>query len=87
MNSFIVVVFVCASGIGQSDCNADTALDVIRGPKVASEITCGLHGQATVASLARPIDTAHEYIKIGCHRVHQVAEVPPAFASGGDVPN
>ncbi len=87
MNSFIVVVFVCASGIGQSECNADTALDVIRGPRVASEITCGLHGQATVASLARPIDPEHEYIKIACQRVRQVAGVPPVITPVGDVPN
>jgi hypothetical protein len=87
MNSFIVVVFVCASGMDQSDCNADTALDVIRGPRVASEITCGLHGQATVASFARPIDTEHEYLKIACQRVRQVAHVPAEFATGDDMPN
>lgn len=87
MNSFIVVVFVCASGIGQSECNADTALDVIRGPKVSSEITCGLHGQATIASLARPLDTEHEYMKITCQRARQVADVPPSFATGADMPN
>jgi hypothetical protein len=49
MDRFSVVVLVCSTLTDGADCVADTALDVIRGPKVASSLTCGLHAQALVA--------------------------------------
>jgi hypothetical protein len=67
MDRFSVVVLVCSTLTDGADCVADTALDVIRGPKVASSLTCGLHAQALVAGLARPLGP-DEYMKILCTR-------------------
>jgi hypothetical protein len=65
---FQVLVLICAAGMAPADCQRDTAIDVIRGPVAANEITCGLHGQAYVAETALGRDLEGAYVKIQCLR-------------------
>jgi hypothetical protein len=84
MNGYVAIALICGLGTGQVDCDDATALDVIRGPEVSNEILCGLHGQALVAQLARPLDTQTEYLKITCRRrAHEDrAELIPDIHAG-----
>lgn len=62
-----MLILICAAGVSPADCRPQLALDVIRGPDVASPMLCGLHGQAYVAESAlanRRRDD--EYLKIVC---------------------
>lgn len=75
---FQVLVLICSLDLAPSQCRGDTALDVIRGPVVANEMMCGLHGQAYIAPTALPNRGAREYVKISCQRSRKVGETAPA---------
>jgi hypothetical protein len=62
-----MLILVCAVSIPSADCQPRTALDIIRGPDVASPVECGLYGQAYVAETALAGRNSHaEYLKIVC---------------------
>lgn len=61
-----MLILVCSINLSPSDCQADTALDVIRGPKVANAMECGMHGQAYIAQTALMTRGTGEYLKIRC---------------------
>ena len=64
-----VLILVCAVTTPRGACQPETALDVIRAPDARSELMCGFHGQAYLASTAigrrLRID---EYVKVKCTR-------------------
>jgi hypothetical protein len=66
MGPFAVVILICSANLGHSDCQPNTALDVIRGPNVANELMCGLMGQTTIAATAISPRESREYLKILC---------------------
>ena len=49
---FQVLILVCSVNLAPADCQVETALDLIKGPPVTSEVMCGLHGQAYIAQTA-----------------------------------
>jgi hypothetical protein len=63
---FQILILVCSVGIAPADCQPETAVDVIKGPSAASEMTCGLHGQAYIAQTSLRPRSAGEYVKIKC---------------------
>jgi hypothetical protein len=75
---FEVLILVCAAGMPQPDCQKGTAIDVIRGPRAASAIECGFHGQAYVAETALVSGIGNSYVKIRCTPVRRPAEVAAA---------
>jgi hypothetical protein len=81
---FQVLVLICSLDLAPSQCQGDTALDVIRGPVVANEIMCGLHGQAYIAPTAIPNRGAKEYVKIACLRSRRIGEAAPASLAQQD---
>ena len=66
MNPFAVIILICSANLVHSDCQPNTALDVIRGPNVANELMCGLMGQTTIAATAISPRESQEYVKILC---------------------
>jgi hypothetical protein len=68
MNPIAVVILICSTSLGRSDCQMNTALDVIRGPNVANEMMCALQGQTTIAATAVAPRNGDEYVKILCVR-------------------
>jgi hypothetical protein len=68
MKMFQILVLICAMSISNADCQADTAIDVIRGPQVDNELMCGFHGQALLASTSLAPRPGREYVKIQCLR-------------------
>lgn len=65
---FQVLILVCSVNLAPADCQAETALDLINGPSVASEMMCGLHGQAYIAQSSLRPSPAGEYVKVKCLR-------------------
>lgn len=63
-----IVILVCSAGLSPPECQRETALDVISGPRVASISACGMMGQATLAGtgLGR---REGDFIKIRCEPV------------------
>jgi hypothetical protein len=74
---FEVVVLFCSLNLSPGECRAETALDVVRGPVVANEIMCGLHGQAYIAPTTLPRRSEGEYVKLQCRRLRDRAEAFP----------
>ncbi len=67
MNTFIALIFLCASSTAASDCGANNAIDVAVGPRTDNEIACGIEAQEMIAQTAiRPREG--EYLKISCVR-------------------
>ena len=67
MTTFITYIFLCASSIAASDCDARSAIDVAVGPNTGNEIACGIEAQEMIAQTSiRPRDG--EYLKISCGR-------------------
>jgi hypothetical protein len=65
---FQVLILVCSVTLPASDCQSATALDVFRGPAVANEVMCALHGQAYLAQTSLGSRGPGEYLKIKCMR-------------------
>lgn len=65
---FQVLILICSVNLAPADCQIETALDLIKGPPAASEVMCGLHGQAYVAQTSLMPHTASEYVKVKCMR-------------------
>jgi hypothetical protein len=60
-----ILILICSTNLSPADCQMETAIDVIHGPKTASVMGCGLEAQALLAKttvLRRP----DEYAKIRC---------------------
>jgi hypothetical protein len=64
---FKILIFICSANLAPQDCQENNALDVIVGPTVLSEQSCGRSGRAYLAATAfHP--TGRKYIKILCER-------------------
>jgi hypothetical protein len=64
---FKILIFICSANLTPQDCQENNALEVIAGPTVSSERSCGRSGHAYLAGKAlRP--TGREFIKIQCKR-------------------
>lgn len=65
---FKVLILICSVSMSPADCQAYNAVDVIQGPDSASELICGLHGQAYLAQIALDRHRDDEYLKVKCTR-------------------
>lgn len=66
MTPFTILILVCSMSLSHAACQPETAVDVVQGPKVASEMQCGLVGQTTLAGTAIAPRPGLEYVKIVC---------------------
>ena len=66
MPSYSVVILICALNVGQPDCQPDTAIDVMRGPRVANAMMCNMAAQAMVGQTELALREGLEYMKILC---------------------
>lgn len=62
-----VLILICALDIARAECSIDTANAVVQGPEAVGAATCGLHGQAYIAStaIASYLNDGH-YLKLSC---------------------
>ena len=72
MSSIVIYILLCAASTAPSDCDTQSAIDVMVGPDVQNEVMCGLEAQEAFARTPlRP--TNGEYVKISCQRRRRVA--------------
>jgi hypothetical protein len=74
-----VLILLCAAGLPQAECSADTADAVIQGPQVSGLATCGLHGQAYIADtvFASWLEDGGHYLKLRCTPEAIRRDIPP----------
>jgi hypothetical protein len=68
MNPVTLIVLICSASIPSQDCQLDNALDVIRGPNIANETTCGMRGRTIIAATEMRPRFGGEYVKVLCPR-------------------
>lgn len=64
-----ILILICSSQVSPQDCQRETALDLISGPQVSSVFSCGMQGQAVLASTANIGRRPDEYVKIRCEHI------------------
>jgi hypothetical protein len=63
---YSIMILICSTGLSHADCQAKTAIDVIRGPTVGNPMTCGLNAQTMIART--DLVQGDEYLKVVCAR-------------------
>lgn len=74
MSSFSIVVLICSATLSRSDCQLETALDVVRGPRVDNPVMCGLNAQTMIARTDLVGDDGSQYMKVLCTRTKSAEE-------------
>jgi hypothetical protein len=74
---YSILVLICSTALSHADCQAKTAIDVVRGPTVDNPMMCGLNAQTMIAGT--DLVQGDEYMKVVCTRAKNaekwVAEV------------
>ena len=68
MSGYSIIILVCSTTLSHSDCQADTALDVVRGPSVVNPIMCALNAQTMMARTDLVRGDRAQYMKVVCAR-------------------
>jgi len=65
---YSILVLICSTALSHADCQAKTAMDVVRGPTVDNPMMCALNAQTMIArtDLVQPDGT--QYMKVVCTR-------------------
>ncbi len=70
---YSILVLICSTALSHADCQAKTAVDVVRGPTVDNPMMCGLNAQTMIARTDLVQADGAEYVKVVCTRA-QTAE-------------
>ena len=71
---YSILVLICSTALSHVDCQAKTAVDVVRGPTVDNPMMCGFNAQAMIASTDLVPADGSEYIKVVCTRAKNAEE-------------
>lgn len=63
---YSILILVCSIALSHTECQANTALDVVRGPTVDNPMMCGFDAQAMIART--DLVQAGQYVKVMCAR-------------------
>jgi len=63
---YSIVILICSTVLSHGDCQADTAVDVVRGPTVDNPMSCGFNAQAMIARTDLVRSDGTEYVKVMC---------------------
>ena len=66
MSGYSILILICSTALSHSDCEAKTAVDVVRGPTVNNEIMCALNAQTMIARTDLVQGDGSEYMKVVC---------------------
>ena len=64
---YSLLVLICSTALSHADCQAKTAVDVVRGPTVDSPMMCGVNAQTMIARTDL-VQNGTEYVKVVCTR-------------------
>ncbi len=66
MSVYAIVMLICSINLSNSECQPDTALDLVRGPRVETAMQCAMIGQSMIAATAIAPREGQEYLKLMC---------------------
>lgn len=66
MLAYTIVILICSVNTDRADCQRDTAIDVVRGPRVENAMMCAMGGQTMIAQTALAHGDGQDYLKILC---------------------
>jgi hypothetical protein len=64
---YSILVLICSTALSHADCQAKTAVDVVRGPTVDNPMMCGFNAQTMIARTDL-VQGDSEYMKVVCTR-------------------
>jgi hypothetical protein len=65
---YSILVLICSTALSHAECQAKTAVDVVRGPTVDNPMMCGLNAQTMIARTDLVQADGSEYVKVVCTR-------------------
>jgi hypothetical protein len=65
MSGYSIIILICSTALSHSDCQPNTALDVVRGPQVDNVVMCSLNAQTMIARTDLVRGDA-QYMKVIC---------------------
>jgi hypothetical protein len=71
---YSILVLICSTALSHADCQAKSAVDVIRGPTVDNPMMCGLNAQTMIARTDLVQGDGSEYMKVVCTRTKNAEE-------------
>jgi hypothetical protein len=71
---YSILVLICSTALSHADCQAKTAVDVVRGPTVDNPMMCGLNAQTMIAGTDLVQADGSEYVKVVCTRAKNAEE-------------
>ena len=63
---YSILVLICSTALSHADCQAKTAVDVVRGPTVDNAIMCAFNAQTMIARTDLVQGDGSEYVKVVC---------------------
>jgi hypothetical protein len=63
---YSIVILICSSALSHADCQAKSAVDVVRGPTVDNPMMCAFNAQTMIASTDLVRADGTEYVKVMC---------------------
>jgi hypothetical protein len=71
---YSILILICSTALSHADCQAKTAVDVVRGPTVDNPIMCGYNAQTMIARTELVQGDGSEYVKVVCTRAKDAEE-------------
>ncbi len=65
---YSIIVLICSTALSHADCQARTAVDVVRGPTVDNAMMCAFNAQTMIARTVLVQPDGTEYVKVVCPR-------------------
>jgi hypothetical protein len=65
---YSIIVLICSTALSHADCQAKTAVDVVRGPTVDNSMMCAFNAQTMIARTDLVQTDGTEYVKVVCTR-------------------
>ena len=65
---YSILVLICSTALSHADCQAKTAVDVVRGPTVDNPMMCAFNAQTMIARTDLVQSDGAEYVKVMCTR-------------------
>jgi hypothetical protein len=66
MSGYSLVILICSITLSHSDCQPNTATDIVRGPQVDNAVMCGLNAQTMIAGTDFLQGDKTQYMKVVC---------------------
>jgi hypothetical protein len=74
MAGYSIMILICSTALSHSDCQPNTALDLVRGPQVDNPIMCSLNAQTMIARTDLVAADGTQYMKVACTPSKNVAQ-------------